>query len=109
MRPPELFAWLPALLGTAALVGFLVLSGLALVPAVLLLFGFAALYPYRHHSSVARHLLWLLLLAAVLWLLQSLGLLLLPTADCAAGGVPVLTRYWSGSSATGFLAGWRRW
>ena len=78
MRPPELFAWLPALLGTAALVGFLVLSGLALVPAVLLLFGFAALYPYRHHSSVARHLLWLLLLAAVLWLLQSLGLLLLP-------------------------------
>jgi predicted PurR-regulated permease PerM len=78
MRPPELFAWLPALLGTAALVGFLVLSGLALVPAVLLLFGFAALYPYRHHSSVAPHLLWLLLLAAVLWLLQSLGLLLLP-------------------------------
>jgi predicted PurR-regulated permease PerM len=78
MRPPELFAWLPALLGTAALVGFLVLSGLALVPAVLLLFGFAALCPYRHHSSVARHLLWLLLLAAVLWLLQSLGLLLLP-------------------------------
>ncbi len=78
MRPPEPSTWLPALLGTAALVGFLVLSGLALIPAVLLLFGFAALYPYRHHSAVARHLLWLLLLAAVLWLLQSLGLLLLP-------------------------------
>ncbi len=78
MRPPELSAWLPALLGTAALAGFLVLSGLALVPAVLLLFGFAAVYPYRRHSSVAQHLLWLLLLAAVLWLLQSLGLLLLP-------------------------------
>jgi len=45
---------------------------------VLLLFGFAALYPYRHQSLVARHLLWLLLLAAMLWLLQTLGLLLLP-------------------------------
>ncbi|MEN3026912.1 MAG: AI-2E family transporter [Chlorobiota bacterium] len=74
--PP--YVWLILALAGGALAGFLVLTKLAVSPFVVLLFGIALLYPHRHSTPLARHLLWLLLLASALWLIQSMGLLLLP-------------------------------
>lgn len=86
--------WLPLTLAGGALVAFLVLTELATLPLVLLVFGVALLYPYRY-QPLARHLLWLLILAFVLWLLHGAGLLLLPFAIAFLAGYlfdPLLTR-----------------
>ncbi|GBD07455.1 AI-2 transport protein TqsA [bacterium HR21] len=72
------FLWLLFLLAATALTAFLVLTGLATAPLVLLLLGIALVYPYRHRAPTARHLLWLFVLAFVLWLVREAGLLLLP-------------------------------
>ncbi|MCS6965788.1 MAG: AI-2E family transporter [Candidatus Kapabacteria bacterium] len=74
------YLWLLLLFTGVALGTFLVLTGLALVPFIVLLFGVLLVYPYRHQSRLAHHLLWLLVLAFAVWLLQAMGLLLLPFA-----------------------------
>jgi predicted PurR-regulated permease PerM len=78
MREPIPFAWFLLLLAGAAFVIFLWLAGLASQPLLVLLFGVSLLYPYRRQVAAARHLLWLFLLGLALWLLQSMGTLLLP-------------------------------
>ncbi len=94
-HPPRLpYGWLPFLLAGGALVAFLVLTRLASLPLVLLVFGFALLYPYRQ-LPLARHLLWLLTLAFVIWILHGAGLLLLPFAIALLAGYlfdPLLTQ-----------------
>jgi len=92
---PPSYGWLPLALAGAALIGFLLLTDLATLPLVLLVFALALLFPYRNHFAPARHFLWLLVLAFVLWLLRSMGLLLLPFAVALLAGYlfdPLLTR-----------------
>lgn len=66
------------IISLAALVGFMITSGIVAYPLVLILISFFILYPYRKDSSLTSRLMILISLLMLGWLLWDLGMALLP-------------------------------